>query len=299
MIALRKIGLVSLVGLLFLLLGSCRGRGSSEEEKPLLAVTIAPTASLVTELSDNSLEVLTLLPRGTAPELYEPDPQSLISLSRAKAYLYVGELGFELSWLDRLGELYPTLPLIRLGEGCHGEQHEVHRHEAEGRHDPHYWTSMRGIRLMARNTYKALLEIFPESDSLYSARYTALEGELSRLEETIKQQLELLQSRAFVIYHPALTDFAEEFNLEQLAIEQDGKEPSPMQLRTLVERAKALGVRTVFIQEEFDQKLARGIADELGAKVILINPLGKDWRGELTKIVDALLNNGADQRTDL
>lgn len=283
--SVRLWGLLSLLALVCL--GACRA-GVGREDRPLVAVTIAPTASLVEELSAGTVEVLTLLPRGTAPELYEPAPQDLVSLAQARGYLYVGELGFELVWLDRLRELYPDLPLIRLGASCHSEAAGAHSHEGEERHDPHYWTSLRGIRLMTHNTYKALRQVFPEGDSLYTARYTALEAELDSLSRSYRQRLVGAKSRAFVIYHPALTDFAEEFALLQLAIEQDGKEPTPMQLRSLIERAREEGVRTVFIQREFDEKLARSIASELGAEVVSINPLGEDWRAELAVIVDAL-----------
>lgn len=287
MIAVRQVFNGVLLCVLLLFLGACKSR--QEGDKPLVAVTIAPTASLVNELSAGSLEVLTLLPRGSAPELYEPVSQELVALTQARAYLYVGELGFELTWLERLEQLYPNLRLVRLGEGCHSSSGEPHRHEVGVRHDPHYWTSIRGIRLMARNTYEALRETFPESDSLYTVRYGALEAELVALEHDLKRQISQSGTRGFVIYHPALTDFADEFALEQLAIEQDGKDPGPIQLRALVERARELGVRTVFVQQEFDQKLARSIAEELGAQVVLINPLGEDWRGELVKIVDALI----------
>lgn len=274
---------------LFVVVSCFPNRQGAEGDKPLLAVTIAPTASLASELSGGSVDVLTLLPRGSAPELYEPSPHDLAALSRASVYLYVGDLGFERTWLERLGELYPQLPLVRLGESCSTQGSDGHIHPEPGRHDPHYWTSIRGIRLMARNTYQALRQSFPQNDSLYTARYVTLDAELDSLIRNYGAQLSAAPSRGFVIYHPALSDFAEEFTLEQLAIEQDGKEPSPMQLRALVERARHLGVQTVFIQQEFDQKLARGIADELGAKVVLINPLGEDWRGELSRIVEALL----------
>lgn len=258
-----------------------------QKGQPTVAVTIAPTASLVRQISSGQVQTLTLLPKGNAPEMYEPTTHDLVGLSSADAYLYVGELGFELAWLERISELFPKVRLVSLGESC-AHPGEV-EHEPAHRHDPHYWTSIRGIRLMAQSTFEALKQLYPEQDSLYRAGYAVLEKEINNLKEEVDSLVKYSSSRGFVIYHPALTDFAEEFGLEQLAIEQQGKDPTPAQLQTLIERARALRVKIVFIQQEFDQKLARSIAQELGATVVMINPLGEDWRSELRTVANALV----------
>ena len=92
----------------------------------------------------------------------------------------------------------------------------------------------------------------------------------------------------FVIYHPSLTEFAEEFDLHQLVVEQDGKEPTPQQIQALIEEARRQGVRVVFIQQEFDSKLIQSIASELGARTVLINPLDGNWEAQLRGIAHAL-----------
>lgn len=261
---------------------SCTGAKHTLSDTPMVAVTISPTASLVRELSAHTVQVLTLLPKGNAPELYEPSAQDLVGLSDADAYLYVGELGFEKAWLSRIGELFPNLRLIPLDKGC------VHTHTEGHHHDPHYWTSLRGIRQMASNTYTALSELYPQKDSLYREEYKVFQNKVDELRVEIDSLLADAPSRGFVIYHPALTDFAEEFDFEQLTIEHDGKEPNPAQLQKLILRAKSLGVKIVFVQQEFDQKLALSVAQELNARVVMINPLGEDWHSELRSIAKAL-----------
>ena len=44
----------------------------------------------------------------------------------------------------------------------------------------------------------------------------------------------------------------------------------------------------VFIQKEFETKLVKSVAKELGAKIVEINPLDGDSQGELLRIADAL-----------
>ena len=110
----------------------------------------------------------------------------------------------------------------------------------------------------------------------------------------LKQRLAPVQGSAFIIYHPALTYLAAEFGLHQLCIEMDGKEPSPAQLEQLVEEAKAHRAQIVFVQQEFDQKNARLIAQETGCRLVAINPLNYHWDKELIHIADALSNGKTD-----
>ena len=74
----------------------------------------------------------------------------------------------------------------------------------------------------------------------------------------------------------------------------DGKEPSPAQLEQLVEEAKAHRAQIVFVQQEFDQKNARLIAQETGCRLVAINPLNYHWEKELIHIADALSNGKTD-----
>lgn len=90
------------------------------------------------------------------------------------------------------------------------------------------------------------------------------------------------------MYHPALGYFAKDYALTQHAIEFEGKNPSPLQMKELVDKAKKENIRVVFIQEEFDQKNAEVIADEIGKKAHTINPLSYDWDKELVRIAEIL-----------
>ena len=97
-----------------------------------------------------------------------------------------------------------------------------------------------------------------------------------------------LPSRTFVIAHPALTHFAADYDLRQLAIETDGKEPTPASLKALVAQARAEGVKVVFVQREFSDRSARIVADQIGARVVQINPLAYDWPGQMIHIAQSL-----------
>ena len=121
-------------------------------------------------------------------------------------------------------------------------------------------------------------------------------AEIEKTEATINQLLEGLSNRTFIIYHPALSYFAAEYQLTQLCIEMDGKEPSPAQLKELVDTARANNTRVVFIQQEFDQKNAELIAQETGCRLVTINPLSYNWHDEMIRLATILA--GKDGQAD-
>ena len=94
--------------------------------------------------------------------------------------------------------------------------------------------------------------------------------------------------KAFLIYHPTLTYFAQDYGLTQIAIETDGKEPSPAQLVRLIRLCKEKQVRTIFVQQEFDRRNAELIAKETGTHLVDINPLSYEWKEEMLKIARTL-----------
>ena len=95
--------------------------------------------------------------------------------------------------------------------------------------------------------------------------------------------------RAFMIYHPALSYFARDYNLHQIPIEAGGKEPSPTHLKNLINSCKKEKVRVIFVQPEFDRRNADLIAQQTGTRVVAINPLSYDWEEEMMNTTRALV----------
>ena len=270
-----------------LLSTACREEGGREGTLPLSA-TIAPAASMIASIGDSLVSVTTLLPQGNNPENYEPTPQAMQALATSRAYFYMGDLGFERSWIERIHSTQPQLQLIRLDGGLQGHAHSYATGSETEVHDPHYWTSLRGLRSMGREIYTSLIKLDSTHTDYYAQRYGLLQERLTQLEGKLRGLLSDLPSRAFVIYHPSLSEFAEEWGLEQLVVEEDGKDPTPQHIEGVIRRARESGVRVVFIQQEFDSKLIQSIASELGAETITINPLDGDWEKQLLLIAEAL-----------
>ena len=273
---------------LFILYGC--GNANHNSDKPILTVTLEPLRYFTEALAGEHFQVVSMVPKGSSPESYDPTPQQLVNLSRSQAYLRIGYIGFEQAWMKKLEANHPDMKVFDTSRGvelirAEGHWHGDHFHE--GGVEPHIWNSTRNASVIADNIYRALCELDAAHEADYKHRLDSLKQTISQTDADIRSMLESADS-TFLIYHPALSYFARDYGLKQISIEEGGKEPSPATLRALIEACSKEHARTIFVQQEFDQRNAQLIADELGVNVVSIHPLGYDWAEEMLRVARAL-----------
>lgn len=290
--------------LLLAIVGLSACQGKKEGGTRTISVTIEPQRYFAEKIAGDLFHINCVTPAGQSPETYDPTPQQMVQISQSQAYFRIGEIGFEQAWMKNLQSQNPDMVVFDLSEGMElikneeeaHEEGEAHHHHHHGMVDPHIWTSISGARVIAQNTYQAFIKLDPENQEVYRAGYQRLIEEIDSTEAEMKQLLQPLAGTAFIIYHPALTYFAREFGLKQLCIELDGKEPSPAQLKQLLETATQSGAKVVFVQQEFDRKNAELIAKETGCRLVTINPLSYNWHDEMIRLATILA--GKDGQAD-
>jgi zinc transport system substrate-binding protein len=164
-----------------------------------------------------------------------------------------------------------------------GEEHEEEGHE-HGEHegtDPHIWLSVRNAMRIAATMHQTLLRLDPDGKELYDRGYGELVEDLESLDRRIARILEPVEGEPFFVFHPAFGYFADDYGLEQIAVETGGAEPSARQLARLIAEAESSGVRVIFVQPQFSRKSAETIASEIGATVVPIDPLARDYIANL------------------
>ncbi len=279
---------------LIVLLASCRQGTESYTEpysKPLISVTILPEQYFIEQLAGSSLEVLVMVPPGASPATYEPTVSQLRKLDQSIAYMQMGHLGFELAWMERIRKINRTMKIVDLSEGIdlmeetysEGIQAHLHRQQHHGI-DPHTWMSVINARIISGNIYKALLDLFPEDSLALTGRYQAFLLELDSLHATISESLSGLEEKNFMVYHPALTYFARDYNLVQHALETGGKTPSPAQMKRMIDLGRQYQIHHILIQSQFDRWNAEVLAQEIGATVVQFDPLDPDWKKQMLYI---------------
>lgn len=282
-----------LVPVVLLGLVSCGEKSTNNgTDKPLVTVSVAPQAWFVDQISGGLVAARPMVPRAANPEEYDPSPLDIAGLEESALFIYTGTLPFEIAWIDRLSgtetkvlNLAERMPhdLLFPVEEAHGDGH------THPLGDPHFWTSFGGGRQIAEVSFEALVGLLPGDSTVLRKNYEALLAKISNLEDESRETYASDASpKAFLIYHPSLTAYSREMGLRQLVIEEDGKEPSPRHLASVLHEAAAAGVKTVLVQKEFNPSGSRSAAKELSIKTVEINPYDYDWEGQMRLLVSAL-----------
>lgn len=276
-----------LILLFVFVFSSCRNNPSGKNEERVITVTILPQQYVVSRIAGDKFRINVLIPEDANHETYEPTARQMVETGNSMAYFKVGHLDVEKSWLGKLAESNPGMKIFDTSKGYNlmtGEAHVHGDHSHEGGIDPHTWLSVSGVKAQADNILKGLTEVDPENAGFYKNNHTHFLASLDSLNREIKNILDSAGTVSFMIYHPSLGYFARDYNLNQIAIEQEGKEPSPAYMKELIDLARLKKISTIFISSQFNKQSALTIAGQLDAKVEEFNPSSPDWSNNMASI---------------
>ncbi|MBQ3043093.1 MAG: zinc ABC transporter substrate-binding protein [Alistipes sp.] len=269
------------------LCASCNMTESSKQDATIY-VSITPLKSIVEEITCGDFEVRILVPQGASPETFEPTAKQIAELSDSHLLFQTGLIDFEQSLVGRVAEQTKVVNLcegVELMAGSCSHHHHSHGH-AHGI-DPHIWTSPKALMTMVDNVRDCIMREYPDSTK-YDVAADKLQQRIAELDRYCASRIDDAALRVMMIYHPAYTYYARDYGIEQIAIEHDGKEPSPRQLTTLVERAKSNGIGAILLQPQYSEDKVRSIAEECGAEIVVTDPLCEDIIAEIARITDII-----------
>jgi len=251
----------------------------SKEEKIGVVVSILPLAEFVEQVGKDKVEVTVIVPPGADPHLFELTPVQLKKISQAQLYVEVGSgLNFELTWMDKIKLIYKDMLICNSSIGITLVDK-----------DPHLWLSPRNAKTMVENISEALIKIDPLSQKYFKKNSIEYINKLDLLNQEIKARLEGVKNRRFISYHPSWGYFAKEYDLIQIAIENEGKEPSAASLAHIIDQTRAFNISIILVSPQFNIKSAEVVAKEVEAKIIIADDLSMDYINNLRKLVGEII----------
>lgn len=280
---------------------ACRMSGGGSVavgERTRVAVSIEPLRYFVSAIGGDSVDVSVVMPRGADPETFEPGVTAMKKMHSADVLLTTGLLPFEKRIVGtgtEKGNVYGVTDGVTLIYGTHDAGHRhghgaasVDETHAHGEADPHVWSSVENARIMAGNVVDALVSADPERSDYYRERGRVLQSRLDSLAGVWSQIMDPKKGTAFVVWHPALSYFAREYGLRQIALNVDNKENSSLRLRAIIEDARSHDAGALFVAKGYNQAQAAPVADELGVRPVEIDVMSADWEGEMNRVVNAI-----------
>ena len=258
--------------------------------KPVVIASIAPVGYLAKAVGGDKIEVQSLA-KGDVHS-FEPKPNDMKAVAKASIFIAAG-LEFEEAWIPRFKASAKNLVVVKSdakiaklkeerGEQAeHDEKHEAHA-------DPHVWLNPMLAITMARNISDALIDMDKANKDFYLKNFQKLMNDLLAFDESAKNELAGLKNRKVVVYHPAWGYFAEHYDLEQISIERNGKEPKIDEMASTVKMIKDENIKVIFADPNRSQKSAQVLASQTGAKVELLDPLGYNLLENLKIAVGAI-----------
>lgn len=260
---------------------------SASESLPHVLVSVSPHKFFVNKVAGDTVTIDLMVPAGASAHTFEPTPKQMIAASQAELWFCVGE-SFEARASRALMAHNSKLKLIDLRQDvdmittdpqsgaccrCHANSQDLH-----------IWLSARQAIIQAETIRKALSQQYPQHAELYQTNFDAFKKELEELDHEITDILKSTKNRIIMVSHPAYAYFCRDYQLKQLSIEIEGKDPAPQQLNTILNQARAAHIKKVFIQPQYSSKGAKLFAKELGAEVITLNPYSEDYITSMLEI---------------
>lgn len=283
---------------------------NGEDSDLKIVTTIYPLADIAGRLGGDKVHVSYLLPAGSSPHTYEPTVEQARLMEQADLIIYVGA-NLD-NWAVRMTDaIDPGLNTINISEkvdlidaadyfrfeeeevdhDCdHNNEHsctdcEDHHDHANhdycchdhGPEDPHFWLDPLLVRdVICPAIHEKLIELKPESKDYFNRSYEEYLQELTALDEKINDAVANFSRTKFIAFHSAWQYFAGRYGLEEVAViaQFPGQEPSAGWVAELTELIREEEIGAIFTEPQFSSALAERIAEESGAEVMIIDPLG-------------------------
>lgn len=263
----------------------------SFKEAPCVLVSIAPHKFFVERIAGDTVRVQLMVPAGASAHTYEPMPQQILSAGKADIWFFLGE-AFEGRAMAGLRAHHPNIAFYDMRQGVDMISDPNARCSCHaGGSDPHIWLSARQAKIQAETIAKVLAKHYPEHAEAYSQALKNFKKSLSDLDSQIEAALLPLENRTLLVSHPAYAYLCRDYNLTQLSIEFEGKDPTPRQMTKVLNQARAAKIKRVFVQPQYSNKGAKLFAAELGCEVVTLDPYSENFMTAMLDIANQFSKN--------
>jgi len=295
---MKKVFLLLLVFLSAFALTSC---DNEDSDRIKVAVSIVPQEAFVDAVGGDLVEVVSVIPVGYSPANYEPSAKEIVDINQSEIYFTIGVPAESGNIFPELNDLY----MVHLeeevakvypdryfdyehthdeeeSEEATEEEHEDDDHSEFSR-DPHIWLSIKRVKVMVEVIRDELIKLDPDHETIYRENAESYLTQLDQLDEQIEALFEEKTMRTFIVYHPSFGYFADDYDLEMLALEEDGKEPSITHLKELIDFARDNNITRIYHQAEIDSERVETFKKDINGISVEVYPLKYEY-------IDAMLD---------
>lgn len=281
--------LLAILALIVTTLTGCQNKSSTQ--KGLRIVTSFYPIYAMTKAVSGDLNDVRMIQSGAGIHSFEPSANDVAAIYDADVFIYHSHT-LE-TWA---GSLEPSLnkSTVKVLEASKGmtlskvqglEDMEVSDGvDPATLYDPHTWTDPQMASKEVERIKKSLIKLDPKNKDTYEKNAKSFKEEAKQLTQKYQKKFKNVSNKVFVTQHTAFSYLANRFGLTQLGISgiSPEQEPTPRQLKEIRDFIKQYKVKTVFVEKNVSQKMAKTVAKSTGAKLKTLSPLESEPKNQKT-----------------
>lgn len=230
-----------------------------------------PLYFFATQIAGDKADIHNITPAAAEPHDYDPTAQDIANIEKGNMLILNGDVE---AWGDKIkNNLKETNgEVVTAGEGLLTKQLTE---EGETMRDPHVWLDPSLAKKEAAKITEGFIKVDPANTATYQQNEKQLDAKLDQIDAEYKKGLANCQSKDIITSHAAFAYLASRYGLQQVAIAglSPDAEPSAQQLADVANFAKKNNVKYIFFESLVSPKLSDTIAEEVGAKTLVLDPL--------------------------
>jgi len=240
--------------------------------QPVYVATIHPFKEILKNVVGERGKVICLLSPGSSPHTYRISPSEVKAIESANALFYgaknLDEWAIEYSNPNKI-ELLSLLPADSLQSIYNIKNENVGI-------DPHFWTDPLLVKIMLPQLTGKLCSIDPDGCKIYITNAEQFSAELEIIHSEINKNLAQAKKREVILSHPFFQYFFKRYNFNIAGIIEPipGKEPTPRDLKELINIAIKNDIKSIFTHSQLHDTAARLLSESTGIEVYTLDPIG-------------------------
>ncbi|WML26653.1 metal ABC transporter substrate-binding protein [Neobacillus sp. OS1-33] len=270
-----------------------KGEKANEGTKKLqIVTTFYPMYYFTQKVAGNSANVELLIPNGAEPHDWEPTAKDMAKIQDADMFIYNSRY-FE-SWTEKVLKSIndSDLTVVEASKGIELmnalESEEEHHSDHASSKDPHVWLSPVLAQQEVNTIANSIEKLDPNHKNEYEKNAEDFKTQLADLDHLYKETFNKAEKKEFVTQHAAFGYLAKQYGLTQIPIAglSPDVEPTLGKLKELTELTKKKHVKVIYFEGLTSSKVAQTLANEIGAKTVVLNPLEGLTKEEQEKGLD-------------
>lgn len=259
----------------------------------IIYTALEPIKFIFDFLVEKKIEVRTLINKNLDPHTFEITPKEVEMLNNSLAYLSIN-LPFEKYIIENVSKNNNNIKIIDISKDIkliksfhshhHNDDEEIDKNSEKDNEeidyddninefDIHIWVSLINLKIISKNIFEFIINNLPQFKETTKKNYEKLILYFDEYYKKFEKLINEKNIKKIMVYHPSFTYFCEDFNIEQIVIEIEGKEPTIKNLKNFFDIAKNNKIKVFYTSPQFPTIYTEIFKKELNLEIYEINIL--------------------------